>query len=119
MAASPSPPPNGLPSGTRLGEFELRGVLGVGGFSIVYLAHDHSLQREVAVKEYMPAHICSRTSGSEIVAVAGDRQEAFSVGLRSFVNEARLLASFDHPALVKVYRFWEANGTAYMVMPRY
>jgi len=119
MAASPSPPLNGLPSGTRLGEFELRGVLGVGGFSIVYLAHDHSLQREVAVKEYMPAHICSRTSGSEIVAVAGDRQEAFSVGLRSFVNEARLLASFDHPALVKVYRFWEANGTAYMVMPRY
>jgi hypothetical protein len=36
--------------------------------------------------------------------------------LRSFVNEARLLARFDHPSLVKVYRFWEANGTAYMAM---
>ena len=32
-------------------------------------------------------------------------------------DEARLLAQFDHPSLVKVYRFWEANGTAYMVMP--
>src|SRR6202008_3597005 len=33
--------------------------------------------------------------------------------------EARLLARFDHPSLVKVYRFWEENGTAYMVMPFY
>jgi serine/threonine protein kinase len=40
-------------------------------------------------------------------------------GCKSFVNEARLLAQFDHPSLVKVYRFWEANGTAYMVMPFY
>ena len=44
-------------------------------------------------------------------------RETFDAGLKSFVNEARLLASFDHPSLVKVYRFWEANGTAYMVMP--
>ena len=40
-------------------------------------------------------------------------------GLRSFVGEARLLAQFDHPSLVKVFRFWEANSTAYMVMPLY
>ena len=44
-------------------------------------------------------------------------RETFDTGLHSFVNEARLLAQFDHPSLVKVYRFWEANGTAYMVMP--
>ncbi|HET7528015.1 MAG TPA: protein kinase, partial [Burkholderiaceae bacterium] len=43
----------------------------------------------------------------------------FALGLRSFVNEAHLLASFDHPSLLKVYRFWETNGTAYMVMPYY
>ena len=46
-------------------------------------------------------------------------RETFDPGLRSFINEARLLAQFDHPSLVKVYRFWEANGTAYMVMPFY
>jgi len=45
--------------------------------------------------------------------------ETFEAGLRSFINEARLLAQFDHPSLIKVYRFWEANGTAYMVMPYY
>jgi serine/threonine protein kinase len=43
--------------------------------------------------------------------------ETFALGLRSFVNEARLLARFDHPSLLKVHRFWEANGTAYMAMP--
>ena len=52
------------------------------------------------------------------MSVRSDRQrETFDIGLRSFVNEARMLAQFDHPALVKVFRFWEANGTAYMVMP--
>ena len=40
-------------------------------------------------------------------------------GLRSFIQEARLLAGFDHPSLVKVHRFWEGNGTAYMAMPHY
>src|SRR5262249_37748174 len=45
--------------------------------------------------------------------------DTFALGLRSFINEAQLLASFDHPSLVKVYRFWEDNGTAYMVMPYY
>ncbi|MGH6626728.1 MAG: serine/threonine protein kinase [Burkholderiaceae bacterium] len=46
-------------------------------------------------------------------------QEAFAAGLRTFVAEARLLARFDHPSLVRVFRFWEANDTAYMVMPLY
>ena len=54
------------------------------------------------------------------MAVRSERhRDTFDIGLRSFVNEARLLAQFDHPSLVKVYRFWEANGTAYMVMPFY
>ena len=53
--------PNALPPGTRLGEFELLSLLGVGGFGIVYLAFDHALEREVAVKEYMPASLAGRT----------------------------------------------------------
>jgi len=48
---------------------------------------------------------------------SGAHTETYALGLRSFVNEARLLARFNHPSLVKVYRFWEENGTAYMVMP--
>ena len=109
---------NALPAGTALGEFEITGLIGAGGFGIVYLAYDHSLQRRVALKEYMPSGLAARKSG---VTVAKSKQhvETFQAGLRSFINEARLLAQFDHPSLVKVHRFWEANGTAYMIMPFY
>ena len=106
-----------LPPGTRFGEFEIMRVLGVGGFGIVYLANDHSLEREVALKEYMPASLAARGAGPQITVRSSSFAETYAIGLRSFVNEARLLARFDHPSLVKVYRFWEDNATAYMVMP--
>ena len=109
---------NALPVGTLLGEFEIIGLIGEGGFGIVYLAYDHSLQRKVALKEYMPSGLASRKSGMT-VAKSKQHLDTFQAGLRSFINEARLLAQFDHPSLVKVHRFWEANGTAYLVMPFY
>ena len=108
-----------LAAGTLIGEFELQGKIGEGGFSIVYLAWDHSLERKVALKEYMPGSLAARR-GPSLVAPRSERHRStYEAGLRSFVNEAKLLAHFDHPSLVKVYRFWEANGTAYMVMPLY
>jgi serine/threonine protein kinase len=108
-----------LPPGHELQEFVIEGVLGIGGFGIVYRALDTRLQRAVAVKEYMPAMMAARRTDLSVTALLEREREIFDVGLRSFVNEARLLASFDHPSLVKVYRFWEGNGTAYMVMPLY
>ncbi len=110
---------NGLPVGTMLGEFELTALLGEGGFGIVYLASDHSLQRQVALKEYMPSVLAARAAASQVQVKSERHRETFEAGRKSFVNEARLLAQFDHPSLVKVHRFWEANGTAYMVMPFY
>lgn len=104
--------------GARIGEFEITRRIGDGGFSIVYLAMDHSLERTVALKEYMPSSLASRV-GVTVQARSQRHRDTFDAGLRSFVNEAKLLASFDHPALVKVHRFWEANGTAYMAMPFY
>jgi serine/threonine protein kinase len=105
--------------GARVAEFEIRGVLGSGGFGIVYLAWDHALEREVAVKEYMPGTLADRGGDMSVSVRSTSMADTFALGLRSFVNEARMLARFDHPSLVKVYRFWEANGTAYMVMPYY
>ena len=124
--ASPPPAPQrssgsdvALPPGTRLSEFEIVDLVGQGGFGIVYLADDHSLQRRVAVKEYMPSSLATRGRDASVIVRSERHEDTFQVGLRSFVNEARLLAQFDHPALLKVYRFWEANGTAYMAMPYY
>ena len=111
--------PTALPAGASVAEFEVTGVLGIGGFGIVYTARDHSLQRQVALKEYMPSSLAARGEHRQVRVRSEKDRETFELGLRSFVNEARLLAQFDHPSLVKVYRFWEANGTAYMVMPLY
>jgi serine/threonine protein kinase len=125
MSTTTAAPPtsaslNALPAGHRLAEFEIIGLVGEGGFGIVYLAQDHSLHRRVAIKEYMPAVLASRAADATSVMLRSQQHaETFEIGLRSFVNEARLLARFDHPALVKVFRFWEANGTAYMAMPYY
>jgi serine/threonine protein kinase len=128
-APAPSPPAplpmsasdsgNALPPGTYLGEFELLGVVGEGGFGIVYRAWDHTLKRQVAIKEYMPSSLAHRTNGLQVGVKSKRESEPFIAGLQSFVKEAQMLAQFDHPSLVKVYRFWEANGSAYMVMPFY
>lgn len=105
--------------GTQLAEFEIQALLGVGGFGMVYKAFDHSLRRAVAIKEYMPSALAGRAQGQALWVRSSADQDAFQAGLNSFVTEARLLAQFDHPSLVKVFRFWEANNTAYMVMPLY
>ena len=105
-----------LPAGTRIDEFEILRPLGIGGFGIVYLALDHSLLRQVALKEFMPAELAARGPGGIVVPRSPDRAEQFERLLESFFNEARLLAPFNHPALVRVHRFWKANGTAYMAM---
>jgi serine/threonine protein kinase len=108
-----------LPAGARVNEFEILGTIGEGGFGIVYRAHDHSLRRTVALKEYMPTALAGRSDTQRISVKSGEHVQTFLAGLRSFINEAQMLAQFDHPALVKVHRFCEANGTAYMAMPLY
>ena len=119
-ASDPSADQDMLRPGTRLDEFEIIRVLGAGGFGIVYLALDQVLLRYVAIKEYMPTALARRREGTQTVSVrSSGLAETFAMGLESFFNEARLLANFDHPSLVKVHRFWKAHGTAYMVMQYY
>lgn len=108
-----------LPAGTRLREFVVRETIGEGGFSVVYAALDTRLGREVAIKEYIPASLAGRAAGTSVHVRSEQHRESFAAGLAGFMNEARLLAQFKHPALVEVLQFWEDNGTAYMVMPRY
>ncbi len=108
-----------MPVGTRLAEFEITGVIGEGGFGIVYSAHDSSLERIVAIKEYLPSAFAQRGGDGSVQVKSEDHRKTFTAGLSSFINEARMLAKFSHPGLVEVFRFWEANGTAYMAMRYY
>ncbi|KQX84607.1 serine/threonine protein kinase [Variovorax sp. Root473] len=108
-----------LPVGSRLAEFEITRVVGQGGFGVVYEAWDHTLERVVAIKEYLPTSLSTRQQDGTVVPLSERHRETFDLGMRSFINEARLLAQFDHPSLLKVYRFWQEKGTTYMVMPFY
>jgi len=105
-----------LPAGTRLDEFEIVRPLGIGGFGIVYLALDRSLLRQVALKEFMPRDLAMRGADGIVAPRSPQCADQFQRSLEAFFNEARLLAPFNHPALVRVHRFWKANGTAYMAM---
>lgn len=106
--------PNALPVGYRFNEFEIQEAIGGGGFGIVYRAWDHQLERTIAIKEFMPSTLAVRGDDMTLV-LRGERYgKAFSAGLSSFIQEARLLANFNHPNLLHVLRFWVQNDTAYM-----
>ena len=107
---------NALPSGTRFEEYRLDAVLGAGGFGITYRAYDANLDKFVAIKEYLPVEFATRTEASTVVPHSNADAQDYHWGLTRFLDEARTLARFDHPHLNKVYRFFESNGTAYMVL---
>ena len=104
-----------LPPGTRFEEYRLDTVLGAGGFGITYRAYDENLEKVVAIKEYLP-DFATRTGGSTVVPKSSTDTQDYHWGLTRFLDEARTLARFDHQHLNKVHRFFEANGTAYMVL---
>jgi HAMP domain-containing protein len=105
-----------LPPGFRLHEYRIDKVLGQGGFGITYLAADVNLDAPVAIKEYLPEDIAFRTAGKTVSPNASRHRDRYQRGLESFLVEARTLASFRHPNIVRVARFFEANQTAYMVL---
>lgn len=105
---------NALPVGYRFNEFEIKEVIGGGGFGIVYRAWDHQLERTIAIKEFMPSSLAVRNDDMRLVLRSDRFSKAFVAGLNSFIQEARLLARFNHPNLLHVLRFWVQNDTAYM-----
>ncbi len=106
-----------LPAHAVIDHFEIREVLGAGGFGVTYLAWDQVLECLVAIKEYLPNDLAMREGDASMVVprISGAR-ESFDYGLKSFLNEARTLAKFREPNLIRVRAFFEENGTAYMVM---
>jgi len=109
---------NALPAGYTIAEYRIESVLGHGGFGITYLARDTSLGALVAIKEFLPHDIAARDDKTGAILPNPTRGAVrdYQWGLKNFVKEARALARFKHPHIVRVLRFLEANGTAYTVM---
>jgi TPR repeat protein/serine/threonine protein kinase len=109
-----------LPAGTRLEEFVIERVLGAGGFGITYLARDVSLNRQVVIKENLPTQFAWRETATGTVRprhTSGGDADDYEWSMNNFLREAETLASLDHHGIVRVLRKFEANGTAYFVMP--
>ena len=105
-----------LPKGTRIGDFEFHRVLGHGGFGITYLGWNLALDIPVAIKEYLPADLATRESDLSVVPQSSQAMTDFQWGLDRFIDEARILARFQHPNIVRVHHFFQAHRTAYIVM---
>ncbi|RVQ66952.1 serine/threonine protein kinase [Croceicoccus ponticola] len=109
-----------LPPGTVLREWRLEEVLGVGGFGIVYKGRGIYFDELVAIKEYFPSSISERDEDDTVVPVDSNAEEVHALGLKKFVEEAKLLWNLStpsrHPNIVSVRSLFEIHGTAYMVM---
>jgi len=109
-----------LPLHTILGgKYMLGKVLGEGGFGITYIAYDLNMNIVMAVKEYYPNGLVTRstTESMTIRTYGGEPGEYFKKGRERFVDEAKRLARFrDLPGIVAVTDFLIENGTAYIVM---
>lgn len=107
---------NALKQGHRLHWYEIREILGQGGFGITYLANDKNLDHEVAIKEYLPSDLATRVEDHTLQPVSIEHEDRYRWGLKSFIDEARTLGQFKHPNIVRVRNVFEANNTAYMIM---
>ena len=108
--------PDALPALSRLHWYVLERVLGQGGFGITYLARDTNLDQRVAIKEYLPLDVATRMPDTTVRSRTEELRDRYRWGLERFIQEARTLARFDHPNIVRVHSVFEFNNTAYMVM---
>ena len=106
-----------LPVNTVLdGSYRIMRVVGSGGFGITYEAEDINLGTMVAIKEYYPFDFGDRDATMSVRPKSERHKQTFDWGRSNFLQEARTLARFEHPSIVRVTRVFEAHATAYMVM---
>lgn len=111
--------PYHLNPGTIIGGKYIVGrAVGYGGFSVTYIGYDYSIEKRVAIKEYLPSEFATRSPGTSTVSIfSGDKAEQFHGGIEKFVDEAKRLARFrGTPGVTEVYDVVIENNTAYIVM---
>ena len=113
---TPSTSHDTLPNGYQLLWYRIEHILGRGSFGVTYLATDTNLDRQVAVKEYFPLDLSVRIENQFVQAISAESQEMYGACLQRFQTEARTLAKFNHPNIVRVHNVFESNQTAYMAM---
>jgi parallel beta-helix repeat protein len=105
-----------LPVGYQLEGYRILKVLGQGGFGITYLAEDIRMNHEVAIKELCPTDFATRGEGYTIVPLTQSDEPDLAWAKQRFIEEARILVRLNHPNIVRFFRYFELNSTAYLVM---
>lgn len=108
--------PHALPIGALIQEYRIDAVLGAGSFGITYKARDTYLGQTVAIKEFFPDEYVERGGDGAIQLISERHAETYRWELDRFIGEGQVLATFRHPNIVRVWRYFAANNTAYMVM---
>ena len=107
---------NSLKPGHKIHWYEIKEILGQGGFGITYLAFDPNLKKYVAIKEYLPIEVAVREGDFSVNPVSEGHIDQYQWGLDRFIFEAQTLSNFKHPNIVSILSVSEDNNTAYMVM---
>lgn len=116
VSDSPKIEPKTLPVDYELQCYTIKSILGQGGFGVTYLAQDNNLEREVAIKEFMPRDIAGRNNDYTLQPLNEDLADKLEWAMERFIREARTLSKFNHDNIVRVYSVFKENNTAYMVM---
>jgi len=108
-----------LQAGALVGELQINAILGVGAFAITYLVTDPAIGTRFALKEFLPNKLAERQPDGRVLPINDESAALFTAGIKTFLSEARITAALEHNNIVKVLRYFEANGTAYYLMPYY
>lgn len=98
------------------GKYRIIRALGQGGFGITYLAKHTMLDKMVAIKEFFPKGYCDRNVKDNSISVYNTNLDLIKSLKKQFVKEAKIIAKFNHPNIIKVLDVFEENNTAYYVM---
>jgi len=99
-----------------LEQYRIEEILRYDHFSITYRASNIKLNQLVVIREFLPWDLVIRKSDDEIIAKFSSDEDVFQKGLKYFMEEAEALSKFSHPHIVRILRYFRANGTVYMVM---
>ena len=105
-----------LPVGGTVESFKIKSILSVRADTITYVGYNPQIRRNVTITEFLPQQVASRASNGQSVDVIPEYNNEFEHALSAFLQQARAWSQIHDPHIIRVTHYFQANGTAYLVM---